>query len=61
MRKRRKRKKWWIPIIILLAAAAGIFFCSKKYFRIKEINISGSDKYTKNFIITFSRTVMTKI
>ena len=46
MRKRRKRKKWWIPIIILLAFAAGIFFYGKKYFRIKEINISGSDKYT---------------
>ena len=46
MRKRRKRKKWWISIIILLAFAAGIFFYGKKYFRIKEINISGSDKYT---------------
>lgn len=44
--RRRKRKKWWIIPIVIVALGIGIFLFSKYQFKIKTINITGSDKYT---------------
>lgn len=45
-RNRRKQSKWWIIPIILVVLAVGVYFYSKYQFRIKHINITGSDMYT---------------
>lgn len=53
-RRRNKRKKWIIAVLIVLALlVAGGFFCVKYFFRIKEVNISGSDKYTYDQIYKY--------
>lgn len=45
-RNRRKQSKWWIIPIILVVLAVGVYFYSEYQFRIKHINITGSDMYT---------------
>lgn len=48
VRKRKKKINIWIPVAVVALAgiiAGGLLFC-KFQFRIKKINITGSDKYT---------------
>lgn len=48
VRKRKKKINIWVPVAVVALAgiiAGGLLFC-KFQFRIKEINITGSDKYT---------------
>ncbi len=50
MEARRRRHRgiriFIIIVIVLAAAAAALCFFAVKFFKIKEINITGSDKYT---------------
>ena len=57
MEPRRRRSKglkiFIITLIILAVMAAAVYFCIKKFFKVKEINITGSDKYTYDELYSY--------